>query len=107
VLGELFVSASGRFAKQVEACRVVDRVDTKVGFYTRIAVDRTKTTALPISRKGGHFDVPGTQHGLSITLWDDDGYLSTIEGVTYGGDDLGGQSLVDLDFIGYQLANGN
>lgn len=54
--------------------------------------------------KGAHFDVLGTHYGMSVTLWDDDGYLSTIEGVTYGEDDIGGQDLVDLDFTGFQLS---
>ncbi|MDB5468471.1 MAG: hypothetical protein JWR84_31 [Caulobacter sp.] len=34
---------------------------------------------------------------------DEDGYLATIEGVTYGEDDLAGQDLAALEFGGYQL----
>lgn len=92
------------FLQQVEAARVTDRIDTAVGFYTRIAMDRETVTALPITHKGAHFEVPGTRYGMLIILWDDDGCLAEIEGVTYGDDDMGGQKLADLDFTSFQLS---
>jgi hypothetical protein len=85
------------------ASRVVDRVNTNVGFYTRIVVDREAARPLPIKQTGAHFEVPGTRYGMMMALWDEDGYLSHIEGVTYGDDDLGGEGLADLDFVSFQL----
>lgn len=103
VIASAFGSHADEFRRQIEASRVTDRVNTAVGFYTRIDVDRSVPDPLPITHKGAHFDVPGTRYGMSVTLWDDEGYLSTIEGVTYGDDDLSGQDLADLDFTGFQL----
>lgn len=105
VIASTFGAHANEFRQQIISSRVIDRVNTVVGFYTRIDVDRSASSPLPITHKGAHFDVPGTRYGMSITLWDDDGYLSTIEGATYGEDDLGGQDLVDLDFTGFQLPN--
>ncbi|MGV3577513.1 hypothetical protein [Brevundimonas sp.] len=104
VIAKLFGPNEAAFLQQVEAARVTDRIDTVVGFYTRIAMDRATVTALPITHKGAHFEVPGTRYGMLVTLWDDDGYLAQIEGVTYGEDDMGGQKLADLDFTGFQLS---
>jgi hypothetical protein len=104
VIASTFGAHADEFRQQILASRVTDRVNTVVGFYTHIDVDRSASGPLPITHKGAHFDVPGTRHGMWVVLWDDDGYLSTIEGVTYGvDDDMGGQDLVDLDFTGFQL----
>lgn len=103
VLAGLFGTDADEFRRQIAASRVTDRVDTVVGFYTRIEVDRAASDPLPITHKGAHFDVPGTRYGMSVILWDEDGYLSTIEGATYGEDDMGGKELTDLDFTGFQL----
>jgi hypothetical protein len=104
VIAKLFGPEEATFLQQVEAARVTDRINTVVGFYTRIAMDRATVTALPITHKGVHFEVPGTRYGMLVTLWDDDGYLAEIEGVTYGEDDMGGQELADLDFTSFQLS---
>jgi hypothetical protein len=104
VIADDFGAEAEDFRRQIAACRVVDRVNTIVGFYTRIVVDRATTRPLSITHKGDHFEVPGTRWGLLVILWDEDGYLSDIEGVTYGEDDLGGQALADLDFISFQLS---
>jgi len=104
VIAKLFGPDEAAFLKQVDAARVTDRIDTAVGFYTRIAMDRATVAALEITHKGAHFEVPGTRYGMLVTLRDDDGYLADIEGVTYGEDDMGGQKLTDLDFTSFQLS---
>lgn len=104
VIAKLFGPDEATFLTQVEAARVTDRINTVVGFYTRIAMDRATVAALPITHKGAHFEVPGTRYGMLVTLWDDDGYLTQIEGVTYGEDDMGGQELANLDFTSFQLS---
>jgi hypothetical protein len=103
VMAELFGPDASEFRRQIDACRVVDRVNTVVGFYTRTVVDKAAARPLTITYKGAHFEVPGTRYGMTVLLWDDDGYLSTIEATTYGEDDLGGQDLVDLNFVSFQL----
>lgn len=106
VIADCFGPDAEEFKRQIEACQVVDRVNTVVGFYTRTVVDRSAARPLPIRKGGAHFEVPGTRlgWGMTVILWDDDdGYLSTIEGVTYGEDDLNGQELLDLDFVSFQL----
>ena len=104
VIAQRFGSDESEFRRQIDSGRVVDQVNTIVGFYTRIEVDKTASRPLAIAHKGGHFEVPGTRYGMVVILWDDDdGYLSTIEAVTYGDDDLGGQDLAHLDFVSFQL----
>ena len=103
VIAEAFGPDASEFRRQIDACRVVDRVNTIVGFYTRTEMDKTAARCLAVTRKGAHFEVPGTRYGMMVILWGDEGYLSTIEGTTYGEDDLGGQDLVDLDFVRSQL----
>jgi hypothetical protein len=103
VIAEGFGSDASEFKRQIDACRVVDRVNTIVGFYTRTVVDKAAARPLTITYKGAHFEVPGTRYGMMVLLWSDDGYLSTIEATTYGEDDMGGQDLVNLDFISFQL----
>ncbi len=49
--------------------------------------------------KGGYFEVEGLEHGMSVVLWDDEGYLATIEGFTYEDDPLAGRDLATLKFI--------
>ena len=101
---EGFGPDASEFRHQIDACRVIDRVNTIVGFYTRTAVDRAVALPLTITHRSAHFEVPGTRYGIMVVLWGDDGYLSTIEGTTYGEDNLSGQDLVDLDFVSFQLA---
>lgn len=97
-LAGMFGPDADEFRKQVSASRVVDRVNTIVGFYTRVVVDRSATRPLAVSFKGGHFEVPGIDHGMGVVLWGEDGYLETIEGFTYDDDPLAGQDLSDLKF---------
>ncbi len=56
-----------------------------------------------LGRPGSCFDADAHRYGMMVLLWDDDGYLSTIEATTYGEDDLGGQELTALDFTSFQL----
>jgi hypothetical protein len=103
VIADHFGADAGEFRRQIAACRVVDRINTIVGFYTRTVVDRAAASPMRMNHKGAHFEVPGTRYGMMVALWDDGGYLDTIEATTYGDDDLGGQALVDLDFTTFQL----
>ena len=68
MIAKLFGPDETTFLQQVEAARVTDRINTVVGFYTRIAMDRSAVTALPITRKGAHFEVPGIRYGMLVTL---------------------------------------
>ena len=88
-----FANEEAAFREQVASAEVTDRINTAVGFYTRVRVDRTK--------QGAHFDVEGVEHGLGVILWDKsgDGYLDTIEGYTYDDDPLAGVNLADLKFV--------
>ncbi len=89
-----------RRLEQVASAEVTDRINTLVGFYTRVKVDRTKCSPVPLSHHGAHFEVEGIEHGLGILLWDidGDGYLETIEGWTVDEDPLEGVDLADLKF---------
>jgi len=98
-LAEMFQTDAEEFRKQVRASRVVDRVNTIVGFYTRVLVDRSACRPLPIQTKCGHFEVAGIEHGMGVVLWAEDGYLKTIEGFTYNDDPLRGRDLSDLKFV--------
>jgi hypothetical protein len=99
-ISALFGTEADRFLAQVNASKVVDRINTAHGFYTRVLVDRSHCQPLPLREKGGSFDVEGIKHGIGVLLWEDDGYLETIEGYSYGGDPLLGRSLADLKFLG-------
>lgn len=99
-LAALFGIEAGKFLAQVNASRVVDRINTIHGFYTRVLADRSLCQRLPLSGKGGSFEVESIEHGIGVLLWEKDGYLETIEGYSYGGDALLGLSLADLRFMG-------
>jgi hypothetical protein len=96
----LFGENTKAFLEQVASAEVTDRINTIVGFYTRVKVDRTKCSPVPLRHQGAHFEVAGIEHGLGIVLWDidGDGYLETIEGWTVGEDPLEGVDLADLKF---------
>jgi hypothetical protein len=96
----LFGENAEAFLEQVASAEVTDRINTIVGFYTRVKVDRTKCSPVSLSHQGAHFDVEGIEHGLGIVLWDidGDGYLETIEGWTVDEDPLEGVDLADLKF---------
>jgi hypothetical protein len=95
----LFDADADAFRDQIASLQVIDRINTVVGFYTRVVVDRSKCRPLNIRAKGGHFDVEGIEHGVGVVLWDDDGYLETIEGFTYDDDPLAARDLATLKFI--------
>ena len=95
-----FGTEADKFLAQVNASKVVDRINTAHGFYTRVSVDRSQCQPLPFREKGGSFEVEGVEHGIGVLLWEDDGYLETIEGFAYAGDPLLGRSLADLKFLG-------
>ena len=97
-LAPLFAPHEGMYRAQIDVARVVDRINTKVGFYTRIAVDRKSCQPLALRLKGGQFEVDGVVHGMGVVLWDDDSYLDTIEGYTHLGSQLEGLDLADLKF---------
>lgn len=93
------------FRKQIASAEVVDRINTVVGFYTRVKVDRTK--CLPVALRGhdwGRVKLTGSDYGLDITLWDvdRDGYLETIEGCSADDNPFQGVDLVNLKFIGLE-----
>jgi hypothetical protein len=98
-IASMFGDEEGEFRKQVASSVVTDRINTLVGFYTRVVVDRSACRPLPIQFKGGHFEVDAVEHGVGVVLWDEDGYLETIEGFTYDEDPLRGRELADLKFI--------
>lgn len=98
-LAEMLGSQADEFRKQATAYRVLDRVNTIVGFYTRVTVDRSVCSPLPILKLGGRFDVAGIEHGLGVILWGDEGYVETIEGYTYDDNALADRDLADLKFV--------
>ena len=87
------------FLKQVASANVIDRINTLVGFYTRVNVDRVKCSPVPLREKGAHFEVGGMENGIGVLIWDVDGYLETIEGWTVDKDTTEGVDLADLKFI--------
>lgn len=97
----LFGAKADAFREQIAFAEVVDRINTVVGFYTRVKVDRAKCSSVPLSHQGAHFEVDGIEHGLGIVLWDTDGdgYLETIEGWTVDESPLDGVDLADLKFV--------
>ncbi|KHL24277.1 hypothetical protein PK98_15035 [Croceibacterium mercuriale] len=94
----MFGNEAGKFLDQVNASKVIDRINTAHGFYTRVSVDRSLCSPIPVGQKGGSFKVEGIEHGLGVLLWGDDGFLETVEGYSYGGDPLLDRSLADLKF---------
>lgn len=97
----LFGQEAEAFLEQIASAEVVDRINTIVGFYTRVKVDRAKCSPVRMSHQGAHFEVEGIEHGLGIILWDTDGdgYLETIEGWTVDEDPLEGVDLAKVKFI--------
>lgn len=89
-IAPIFAELEGEFRNQIANAVVVDRINTIVGFYTRVKVDRTKSKPVPIRHKGAHFEVCNVEHGIGIVLWDsdNDGFLETIEGYTVDQDPL-------------------
>lgn len=96
-----FGDLADAFRAQLAVSEVVDRINTIVGFYTRVKVDRAKCSPLPLRNRDAHFEAEGIENGVGIVLWDTDGdgYLETIEGWTAGDDPLKGIDLAKLKFI--------
>lgn len=86
------------FRAQIAASRVTDRINTVVGFYTRVAVDKSACQPMEIHGKAATFEVDGIAHGMGVILWAKEGYLDTIEGYTFEHDPLKGIDLSDLRF---------
>lgn len=97
----LFGDKADAFREQVASAKVVDRINTNVGFYTTVKVERAKCTPVPLRHQGAHFEVEGIEHGLGIVLWDTDGdgFLTTIEGWTVDENPLEGVDLANLKFV--------
>ena len=97
----LFGDKADAFREQVASAKVVDRINTIVGFYTRVKVDRGRCSPVPFSHQGAHFEVERIEHGIGIVLWDTDGdgYLETIEGWTVDENPLEGVDLADLKVV--------
>ncbi len=98
-IAALFEADADAFRQQIASARVIDRINTIVGFYTRVVVDRSKCRPLSIRYKGGHFDVEGVDRGITIGLWDDEGYLVQIVGIAYSEVPLAVVDLAGLRFI--------
>jgi hypothetical protein len=96
-----FDDEADAFREQIAAAEVVDRINTIVGFYTRVKVDRARCPPVPLGHRQAHFEVEGIEHGIRIVLWDKDGdgYLETIEGWTVGDNHLEGIDLANLKFL--------
>jgi hypothetical protein len=98
-IAALFETDAAAFRQQITSARVIDRINTIVGFYTRVVVDRSNCQPLSIRGKGAHFEVEGVDLGMGIVLWDDEGYLNQIEGFTYSDDPLARIDLAELKFV--------
>jgi hypothetical protein len=98
-IGAQFGAAEAAFRDQVAAAEVADRINTVVGFYTRVVVDRSRCEPLVVQFKGGQFDVEGVEFGVGVILWGEAGYLDQIEGFTYADDTLKHVDLADLKFL--------
>jgi hypothetical protein len=100
-IAPIFGDREEAFRAQIANAEVVDRINTVVGFYTRVRVDRAKCSPVPIHLGGAHFDVEGVELGLHIILWDTDGdgYLEQIEGVGVVSDLLKDVDLASLNMV--------
>jgi hypothetical protein len=90
------------FRTQIQSAVVVDRINTFVGFYTRVSLDRSKCRPSNVNRQTASCEVAGVAHGMGIVLWGDDGFLETIEGFRYVDDTLEERDLADLDLLGFR-----
>src|SRR5580765_7778845 len=51
--------------RQFASAEVTDRINTIVGFYTRVRVDRSSSAPVQFRQQAAHFEVEGIKHGLS------------------------------------------
>jgi hypothetical protein len=100
-IAPLFGNQEKEFRRQLDSAEVTDRINTIVGFYTRVRVDRASSEPVQFRQQGAHFEVEGVEHGISVILWDKDrdGYLETIEGFTVDDNSLDGGELAALKLI--------
>ncbi|MEM8849745.1 MAG: hypothetical protein AAGE03_06880 [Pseudomonadota bacterium] len=94
------------YLRQLESAAAADRINTGVGFYTRVRVDTSACAPLPhgLSKNersiaGDHFSVREFDHGLGIILWEAQGFLQTIEGYTCN-ESSSGRQLAEFDLQG-------
>lgn len=99
----LFGADELAFRQQLAAARVVDRINTFAGFYTRVIVDRSICQPVKLNRMGGQFEAEGIEYGVGLVLWGEDGFLDQIEGYTYTDSPLQGIDLAQLKFVAAQL----
>jgi hypothetical protein len=100
-IAPIFGELESDFRGQVAGATVTDRINTIVGFYTRVKVDRSKCKPVPIRAKGAQFEVRCVEHGIGVVLWDvdGDGFLETIEGYTVDEDPLRNIELRNIEFV--------
>lgn len=74
--------------KQADGVTAESRTQSGVGFSTRLRVPHGSPRAA-LSRERVHLgdveaDIPGLEHGAGFVLFIEDGYLTALEGYTYG-----------------------
>ncbi|MBX3479807.1 MAG: hypothetical protein KF842_05365 [Caulobacter sp.] len=104
------------FRQQLRAARVVDRINTVVGFYTRIVIERGAAPLLATINprlSGCQTELAEANYGLVFILSYEDGYLSQIEGCLNssgnydsGDDTLGGSDLSWLTLRAVEFDDG-
>lgn len=80
---------------QIADARVVDRIQTRAGFITRIQVDPTRTApieAAPVQLGTIHADIAGLADPIGFRAVIEHGFLTALETETYG------QDASDIDF---------
>jgi hypothetical protein len=97
-LAENFGSNRRKFLRQIEGLKVVERENTGHGFYTRVKVDGSECRAIPINMVGGTFKIAGIDEEIGIILWEKEGFLSQIEGFSYGDPIFQNLSLEELKY---------
>ncbi len=92
-LTDLEVVALSEIAKQhpalvpqVAAATVLERENTGVGFFTRLAVDRSAAAAIDSDRVLGDvwLDIEGFVYPMTFMVFMEDGFVSCLEGATLG-----------------------
>lgn len=79
------------FRQQLAAARVVDRINTVVGFYTRLSIDRAAAPhlqALSTNLHGAQTELVEANWGLVFILRFANGFLEGIEGALNYSDEL-------------------
>lgn len=92
-LTDLEVVALSEIAKQhpalipqIAAATVLERENTGVGFFTRLAVDRAAAAAIVSDRVLGDvwLDIEGFLYPMTFMVFMEDGFVSCLEGATVG-----------------------